>query len=156
MAQHKKYIAKSEFHTYLYNYDARTGLIQNREANTNNCPAGRVLCETGKRLRPGINPGVSVDMISVYDETSRIRGFIQANVGIFQIYDPTMVDVVKRDAEVEKQAKLALVEAEQRRVEEAVARIELERKRVEEQRVEEQRAKEFAECARLTEIEELR
>ena len=72
MPQLKKYIAKSEFHTYLYTYDARAGLSQHREANASNCPVGRVLCETGKQLRPGINPGVSVGMISVYDETSRI------------------------------------------------------------------------------------
>ena len=56
-------------------------------ANEETCPAGRVLKETGRKLRPGINPGVTEVMVSVYDKESLITGFIFPNDSIFAPYN---------------------------------------------------------------------
>jgi len=54
-------------------------------ANATNCPAGRVLHETGKKLFPGANSGVNDYMVSVYDPISMLTGFINPNQPIFSL-----------------------------------------------------------------------
>ena len=50
------------------------------------CPAGRILHETGRKLYPGINPGIRVPMVAVYDGVSRFTGFIDPSHSLFNTY----------------------------------------------------------------------
>jgi hypothetical protein len=54
-------------------------------ASSGNCPQGRLLTETGRRLYPGVNPGVSTYMVGVYDLVSGLSGFIDPNSYAFTI-----------------------------------------------------------------------
>ena len=48
-------------------------------ATASNCPQGRLLTETGRKLYPGVNPGVANYMVSVYDAQNGLTGFIDPN-----------------------------------------------------------------------------
>ena len=68
-------------------------------ANFTNCPAGRILRETGKKLYPDANPGVPTLMVGVYDDITLLRGYIDPNAAAFAVYStdvsnfyPTGVD----------------------------------------------------------------
>jgi len=52
-------------------------------ATSTTCPQGRLLTETGKKLYPGVNPGVSTYMVSVYDAQNDLTGFIDPNSSAF-------------------------------------------------------------------------
>ena len=52
-----------------------------------NCPAGRVLRETGRKLYPGANPSINTYMVSVYDAQTQLTGFIDPNSSVFTIYN---------------------------------------------------------------------
>jgi|OM-RGC.v1.009903632 hypothetical protein len=52
-----------------------------------NCPAGRILRETGKKLNAGVNPGISTMLVSIFDEISAFTGFIDPNSPKFAIYN---------------------------------------------------------------------
>jgi len=54
-------------------------------ATPTNCPAGRILHETGKKLFPGANPNVSDYLVSVYDPVSMLTGFINPNQPFFSL-----------------------------------------------------------------------
>lgn len=54
-------------------------------ATAGNCPAGRVLHETGKKLFPGANPNVNDYLVSVYDPISMLTGFINPNQPFFSL-----------------------------------------------------------------------
>ena len=54
-------------------------------ATSGNSPQGRLLTETGRRLYPGVNPGVSTYMVGVYDLVSGLSGFIDPNSYAFTI-----------------------------------------------------------------------
>ncbi len=54
-------------------------------ASSGNCPQGRLLTETGRKLYPGVNPGVSTYMVGVYDLVSGLSGFIDPNSYAFTI-----------------------------------------------------------------------
>jgi hypothetical protein len=47
---------------------------------------GSILSETGKKLYPGASDGVSTFMVSVYDQTSKLTGFINPNSPSFAIF----------------------------------------------------------------------
>jgi hypothetical protein len=47
---------------------------------------GSILSETGKKLYPVVNAGVSTLMVSVYDQTSKVTGFINPNSPTFAIF----------------------------------------------------------------------
>ena len=47
---------------------------------------GSILSETGKKLYPGANDGVSTLMVSVYDQTSKMTGFINPNSPTFAVF----------------------------------------------------------------------
>jgi len=49
------------------------------DATSSNCLEGAFLRETGRRLYPGVNPGVSTMMVSVFDVTTGLTGFIDPN-----------------------------------------------------------------------------
>ena len=94
----RKYVSVDNFASHIFNYDLRASkLSRHPSAKTEICPAGRVLTETGKQLLPGISPGIHVRMVSVYDETTMIRGFINPSDGaVFQTYDPALLEMVKQ------------------------------------------------------------
>ena len=48
-----------------------------------NCPQGRVLRETGRKLYPDANPGVTTYMVGVYDDQTLQTGFINPNSPVF-------------------------------------------------------------------------
>jgi len=47
------------------------------------CPPGRVLRETGRKLYPNVHPGVTKYHIGVFDATTLFNGFINPNDGVF-------------------------------------------------------------------------
>jgi hypothetical protein len=52
-------------------------------ANAGNCPQGRILTETGRKLYPGANPGVTHFMVGVFDYATGLSGFIDPNSTAF-------------------------------------------------------------------------
>jgi microcystin-dependent protein len=48
-----------------------------------NCPKGRFLYETGRKLFPGVQPDVNTYMVGVYDPVSILTGFIDPNSKVF-------------------------------------------------------------------------
>ena len=56
-------------------------------ATASNCPAARVLRETGRKLYPGANPNVNTYMVSVYDQQTQLTGFIDPNSSVWCIYN---------------------------------------------------------------------
>ena len=91
------YISTAPFNNDFYTYS--TAIINRvtagvmvpvADANAGNCPAGRVLRETGRKLVPGANPmpsGFNTYMVSVYDAQTGLTGFIDPNARIFAIYN---------------------------------------------------------------------
>ena len=78
----------ADFFTYTTSVDsttyATTGtLITVSGADAGNSPLGRVLRETGRKLVPGANPGITVYMVEVFDNTTFLRGFINPNSPVF-------------------------------------------------------------------------
>jgi hypothetical protein len=131
VASLEKYKALLDFQTYLFDYDSR-GLVPHCKANKINCPAGRILTETGRRLRPEISPGVSTLMVSVYDEHSMLRGYINPNDTVFErigsigstLPKPAVLNAVSNEITIKKSAELEIAAAS------AAAKIsELERRR---------------------------
>jgi hypothetical protein len=59
-------------------------------ATVGNCPAARVLRETGRKIYPGANPmpsGYNTYMVSVYDAQTQLTGFIDPNSSVWCIYN---------------------------------------------------------------------
>lgn len=54
-------------------------------ATAGNCPQGRILHETGKKLYPSANPGIAQYMVSVFDPVSMLTGFINPNNPTFSL-----------------------------------------------------------------------
>ena len=54
-------------------------------ATAENCPASRILRESGKKLFPGIHPGVSTYMVSVMDSITCLNGYIDPNSSMFAV-----------------------------------------------------------------------
>lgn len=90
----RSYVSLAAFNevlmNYSYNYNNQLqrevgALTVNPAATAANCPRGRILHETGKKLSPaggnfgGANDGVSVYMVGVYDPQSGLSGFIDPN-----------------------------------------------------------------------------
>ena len=91
------YISTAPFNNDFYTYS--TAIINRvtagvmvpvAGATSGNCPAARVLRETGRKLVPGANPmpaGFNTYMVSVYDAQTGLTGFIDPNAPIFAIYN---------------------------------------------------------------------
>ena len=88
----RSYLSTEAFNTAIYSYS--TALVNNvyvgtlsvlSTATTGNCPSGRILHETGKKLFPGANPGINDYMVSVYDPISMLTGFINPNEPFFSL-----------------------------------------------------------------------
>jgi hypothetical protein len=92
--KHRMYISLAPFHNYFYTYNARPDPLKGnhyftivRGANEFTCPEGCILKETGRKLNPGINPGVYEAMVSVYDAASMLTGFINPNDPVYSLYN---------------------------------------------------------------------
>lgn len=92
----RSYLTTSSFNTSIYCYttsvDNLTSIITGTlstlsSATALNCPKGRVLRETGRKLYPGINPGISSLMISVYDDKTMLNGFIDPNSPLYTVFN---------------------------------------------------------------------
>jgi hypothetical protein len=55
-------------------------------ASGSDCPAKRVLRETGKKLFPGVHSGILTPMVSVYDNIKLWHGYIDPNAAVFASY----------------------------------------------------------------------
>lgn len=82
-----QYISTRTYNSAFYSYDVNNGLRLNSNATVSNCPPGRILKETGRKLYPGIHPTVKTIMTGVYDAETHISGFIDSNAGIFALYN---------------------------------------------------------------------
>ena len=116
----RSYITTAAFHADIFAYTtsfnaatfATTGTLTSLStlgtATAANCPANRVLRETGKKLYPSgmvnandttygsPNPGVRTYMVGVYDPNTFLTGFIDPNAKIFAIYNSDKPDYVAR------------------------------------------------------------
>jgi hypothetical protein len=63
------------------------------------CPAGRVLRETGRKLFPDANPGVTTCLVSVYDRITGATGFIDPNSIYFAIYNVDKANFLLQDTD---------------------------------------------------------
>jgi hypothetical protein len=85
----KSYIATNNFRNSFFSYTVTTGpspqfvktgrLRPVRGTTNENCPAGRILRENGKKLYPGVHTGVPIYMVGVFDSESLLSGFIDPN-----------------------------------------------------------------------------
>ena len=92
----RSYLTTSSFNTSIYSYtsaiDYSTNITNGHfstlsAATTINCPKGHVLRETGRKLYPGINPGVSSLMVSVYDDNTMFNGYIDPNSQLYTVFN---------------------------------------------------------------------
>jgi len=90
----RSYIAMSSYTSDFFNYTLTFNpntFINTGRLSTIGVPAtstlkGSILSETGKKLYPGASDGVSTLMVSVYDQTSKLTGFINPNSPSFAIF----------------------------------------------------------------------
>lgn len=114
----RSYITTAPFNLVIYQYTARLNgtTLKNEGTLTNiqtspagtaltatNCPAGRILREVGRKLYPGVNPGLAVGdtfagavvgttatnkfWVMVFDAQTGVRGFIDPNAATFTTYN---------------------------------------------------------------------
>jgi len=88
----RSYISTEVFNSSFYSYTtAFNGLVFNGtlssvpSSSVATCPSGRILHETGKKLFPGANPGITDYMVSVFDPISMLTGFINPNNANFSL-----------------------------------------------------------------------
>jgi hypothetical protein len=108
----RTYVTINGFNEFFYSYTTSTDFTGGQfvttgslntvsGANGTTCPAGRVLRENGKRLYPGVNPGVSSMLVGVFDDKTFLNGFIDPNAKVFQTQNndiaPTLPDQVDTD-----------------------------------------------------------
>jgi len=84
----------NEFYTYTVSMNLEFRDVGTftavKGANATNCPAGRILHATGKKLIPGMDPGVDLLVLSVYDPASFLTGFINPSSATFAKYDQNL------------------------------------------------------------------
>jgi len=87
--QKKSYISLYPFQNDFFRYTIQvtgsdsisTGVLT--PIGGTNCPKGRFLYETGRKLFPGVHPNINTYMVSVYDPVSILNGFIDPNSKVF-------------------------------------------------------------------------
>lgn len=89
--QSPAYMTTTAFDKAFFSYTDGVGLSPVPGTNSTNCPAGRVLQVTRRKLHPGIHTGVKSIMTGVYDIVSQLSGFIDANSAIFSLYSPDLI-----------------------------------------------------------------
>jgi hypothetical protein len=91
----RSYIAMNSYSADLFSYTLTfdpTTFTNIGRLSTISVPAtstlqGSILSETGKKLYPGASAGVSTFMVSVFDQTSKITGYINPNSPTFAIFN---------------------------------------------------------------------
>lgn len=114
----RSYITNGAFNSVIYQYttqlnpttlknEGRLTAVTTSPAGTaltaTNCPAGRILREVGRKLYPGVNPGLAVGdtfsgavvgttatnkfWVMVFDAQTGVRGFIDPNAPTFTTYN---------------------------------------------------------------------
>lgn len=82
------YLSVAPFHNYLYEYtrsDESSGSLTIAAVTATDCPAGRILRETGRKLFSKTTSTEGIQYVSVYDSVSGIHGFIHPNSPCFSI-----------------------------------------------------------------------
>lgn len=90
----RSYIAMSSYTSDFFSYTlsfnnqsySYVGTLSTIGVPATSTLQGSILSETGKKLYPGANDGVSTLMVSVYDQTSKVTGFINPNSPSFAIF----------------------------------------------------------------------
>jgi hypothetical protein len=84
----RAYISAIPFNNYFFTYIPGNvpALIPVPGTNASSCPVGRILHETGRKIYPGVNPGVTTPMVAVYDNITLLSGFIDPNSSAFAVY----------------------------------------------------------------------
>ena len=90
-APKRSYIAMRAYNNDIFSYTTRIvndfqtvgtlGVVAGATALT--CPQGRILTETGRKLYPGANPGITELMVGVFDYATGLSGFIDPNSSAF-------------------------------------------------------------------------
>lgn len=91
----RSYIAISSYNQDFFGYSltfnpttfTNVGVLSNLNIPATSTLRGSILSETGKKLYPVANTGVSTLMVSVYDQTSKVTGFINPNSPIFALFN---------------------------------------------------------------------
>jgi hypothetical protein len=89
----RSYIALSSYTGDLFSYSltfngtSNVGVLSNLGVPATSTLRGSILSETGKKLYPGANDGVNTLMVSVYDQTSKLTGYINPNSPSFAIFN---------------------------------------------------------------------
>jgi len=100
----RSYVASGVFNTALFSYTSATNtqneivytLAVNPLATVDNCKAGHILKENGRKLVPGANPGVTNYMVGVFDSSSGLNGFIDPNNNLFAVYSTNVPNFITR------------------------------------------------------------
>lgn len=83
-------VFNNDFYTYTVTTDVnglRTGALTVVTSDAAQTPVGRTLRETGAKLYPGANPGITTYMVKVYDDQTGLSGFINPNSAVFAIFN---------------------------------------------------------------------
>jgi hypothetical protein len=92
-APRRSYIAMNSYTSDLFGYSltfngtSNVGVLSNLGIAATSTLQGSILSETGKKLYPNVNVGVSTLMVSVYDQTSKVTGYINPNSPTFAIFN---------------------------------------------------------------------
>jgi hypothetical protein len=87
----RSYIAMSSYtndffkYTLTYNGTSNVGVVTTAGIPATSTLQGSILSETGKKLYPGANDGVNTLLVSVYDNTSLLTGYINPNSPTFAL-----------------------------------------------------------------------
>jgi hypothetical protein len=88
----RSYIALRPYNADIFSY-ATTTVFPNvigtlsplAGATATNCKQAALLIETGKKLYAGVQPGITTYMVSVFDPTNSLTGFIDPNSSAFTL-----------------------------------------------------------------------
>jgi len=83
------YIATEEFSNSFLTYNETFNTLSKVTNDTNLCPKGRILRENGKKIFPGVNPGIKTYLVGVYDSVTFLKGFIDPNSHCFSLFNPS-------------------------------------------------------------------
>ena len=94
-APRRSYIAMSSYTNDFFGYSlvfnpntfSNVGKLSTLGVPATSTLRGSILSETGKKLYPSANAGVSTLMVSVFDQTSLLTGFINPNSPSFAIFN---------------------------------------------------------------------
>ena len=91
----RKYLTMRPYNNDIYTYSTRIvndfttvgELTPIPGLTAVSCPKNRTLIETGRKLYPGVNPGITKLHVSVFDATSGLNGFIDPTSASYFVLD---------------------------------------------------------------------